>query len=164
MKIGGSISAFNISAKGLSVQRKKMNMISENLANANTIRSENGGPYQRKVLNVVQKKPLQVPDINTSNIIKLKGSNEDHFIQPLAVNQFSEDETGLEFKQVTDKREGDIVYMPDHPDADEDGYVRMSNVNVITEMTDMIAATRTYEANLVAFNSSKQIAKDSLDI
>ncbi|HSR16486.1 MAG TPA: flagellar basal body rod protein FlgC [Ignavibacteriaceae bacterium] len=164
MKIGGSISAFNISAKGLSVQRKKMNMISENLANANTIRSENGGPYQRKVLNVVQKKPLQVPDINTSNIIKLKESNEDHFIQPLAVNQFSEDETGLEFKQVTDKREGDIVYMPDHPDADEDGYVRMSNVNVITEMTDMIAATRTYEANLVAFNSSKQIAKDSLDI
>jgi flagellar basal-body rod protein FlgC len=164
MKIGGSISAFNISAKGLSVQRKKMNMISENLANANTIRSENGEPYQRKVLNVVQKKPLQVPDINTSNIIKLKGSNEDHFIQPLAVNQFSEDETGLEFKQVTDKREGDIVYMPDHPDADEDGYVRMSNVNVITEMTDMIAATRTYEANLVAFNSSKQIAKDSLDI
>ncbi|MGE5804218.1 MAG: flagellar basal body rod protein FlgC, partial [Ignavibacteria bacterium] len=125
MKIGGSISAFNISAKGLSVQRKKMNMISENLANANTIRSENGGPYQRKVLNVVQKKPLQVPDINTSNIIKLKGSHEDHFIQPLAVNQFSEDETGLEFKQVTDKREGDIVYMPDHPDADEDGYVRM---------------------------------------
>ncbi|MGE5812320.1 MAG: flagellar basal body rod protein FlgC [Ignavibacteria bacterium] len=164
MKIGGSISAFNISAKGLSVQRKKMNMISENLANANTIRSENGGPYQRKVLNVVQKKPVQVPDINTSSIIKLKGSNEDHFIQPLAVNQFSEDETGLEFKQVTDKREGDIVYMPDHPDADEDGYVRMSNVNVITEMTDMIAATRTYEANLVAFNSSKQIAKDSLDI
>jgi flagellar basal-body rod protein FlgC len=164
MKIGGSISAFNISAKGLSVQRKKMNMISENLANANTIRSEDGGPYQRKVLNVVQKKPLQVPDINTSNIIKLKGSNEDHFIQPLAVNQFSEDETGLAFKQVTDKREGDIVYMPDHPDADEDGYVRMSNVNVITEMTDMIAATRTYEANLVAFNSSKQIAKDSLDI
>ncbi len=164
MKIGGSISAFNISAKGLSVQRKKMNMISENLANANTIRSENGGPYQRKVLNVVQKKPLQVPDINTSNIIKLKASNEDHFIQPLAVNQFSEDETGLDFQQVTDKREGDIVYMPDHPDADEDGYVRMSNVNVITEMTDMIAATRTYEANLVAFNSSKQIAKDSLEI
>jgi flagellar basal-body rod protein FlgC len=164
MKIGGSISAFNISAKGLSVQRKKMNLISENLANANTIRSEDGGPYQRKVLNVVQKKPVLGPDINTSNIIKLKVSNEDHFIQPLAVNQFSEDETGLTFQQVSDKREGDIVYMPDHPDADADGYVRMSNVNVITEMTDMIAATRTYEANLVAFNSSKQIAKDSLDI
>jgi flagellar basal-body rod protein FlgC len=164
MKIGGSISAFDISAKGLSIQRKKMNLISENIANANTIRTGEGGPYQRKVLNVVQKKPLQLPDINTSTNIKLKGSNENHFVQPLAVNQFTEDETGLTFQQVKDKREGDIVYMPDHPDADADGYVRMSNVNIITEMTDMIAATRTYEANLVAFNSSKQIAKDSLDI
>ncbi len=164
MKIGGTISAFDISAKGLSIQRKKMNLISENIANANTIRTEDGSPYQRKVLNVVQNKPLQIPDINTSNIIKLKGSNENHFIQPLAVNQFSENETGLTFQQVSDKREGDIVYMPDHPDADADGYVKMSNVNVITEMTDMIAATRTYEANLVAFNSSKQMAKDSLDI
>ena len=54
--------------------------------------------------------------------------------------------------------------MPDHPDADENGYVQMSNVNIITEMVEMIAATRSYEANLTALNSAKQIAKDSLEI
>ena len=54
--------------------------------------------------------------------------------------------------------------MPEHPDANQDGYVQLSNINTITEMVDMIAATRSYEANLTAFNSSKQMAKDSLEI
>jgi flagellar basal-body rod protein FlgC len=62
------------------------------------------------------------------------------------------------------RKKGELIYMPDHPDADQNGYVKMSNVNVINEMVDMIAASRSYEANLTAFNSSKQMAKDSLDI
>ena len=63
-----------------------------------------------------------------------------------------------------DQKEGDLIYQPDHPDADENGYVRMPNVNIITEMVDMIAASRAYEANLTALNTSKQLAKDSLEI
>ena len=65
---------------------------------------------------------------------------------------------------VEDKTEGDWVHMPEHPDANEEGYVELSNVNVINEMIDMIAATRSYEANLTAFNASKQMAKDALEI
>ena len=70
------------------------------------------------------------------------------------------------FKTVTgeDKAHGELVYMPDHPDANAEGYVELPNVNVINEMVDMIAASRSFEANLTAFNSAKQIAKDSLEI
>lgn len=71
---------------------------------------------------------------------------------------------GLEFNVNDDTTQGDIVYMPEHPDANQDGYVQLSNINTINEMVDMIAATRSYEANLTAFNSSKQMAKDSLEI
>jgi len=70
----------------------------------------------------------------------------------------------LEFNVNDDTTQGDIVYMPEHPDANQDGYVQLSNINTINEMVDMIAATRSYEANLTAFNSSKQMAKDSLEI
>ena len=73
-------------------------------------------------------------------------------------------DNGIQSEEVNDSTPGQLVYMPDHPDADEKGYVMMPNVNVVTEMVDMISATHSYEANLTVFNSSKQIAKDSLDI
>ena len=76
----------------------------------------------------------------------------------------SNSDEGMKVNELHDQSVGDIVYMPDSPDADENGYVQMSNVNIITEMVDMIAASRSYEANLTALNSSKQIAKDSLEI
>ena len=74
--------------------------------------------------------------------------------------------TIVNFKAIenVDNSEGELVYMPDHPDANEEGYVNMPNVNVITEMVDMISASRSFEANLTAFNAAKQIAKDSLEI
>jgi flagellar basal-body rod protein FlgC len=165
LKIGGNLSGFNISAKGLSIQRKKMNLIAENIANADTVRTENGQPYQRKILNVIQKQDLFINGISNQNsTIKLNTSSENHISNPTTFTEISGNDPSLKFSEVKDTKEGDIVYMPDHPDADENGYVQMSNVNIITEMVDMIAATRSYEANLTALNASKQIAKDSLEI
>ena len=165
MKIGDNFLGFGISSKGLSIQRKKMNLIAENIANGNTVRTEDGKPVNRKTLNVTQK---DIPFKNTFNdfqsTIKLATTNSNHISAPGSFETKTPQTNGLEFKVNEDTSPGDIVYMPEHPDADENGYVQLSNINTINEMVDMIAATRSYEANLTAFNSSKQMAKDSLEI
>lgn len=166
MKILGSLFGFGISARGMSIQRKKMELIAQNIANADTIRTENGEPYQRKYLKVQEEKTSFASKLAIEGqILKLNTTNENHFsgvktkdvsLPPVHDN--------VEINELTDEKPGEIVYMPDHPDADKNGYVQMSNVNIINEMVDMIAATRAYEANLTALNSSKQMVKDSLEI
>lgn len=165
MKIGTSFFGFEISARGMSIQRKKMNLIAENLANGNSVRTEDGQPIRRKVLNVTQKDitfSQQMSDI--SNSIRINATNPYHIRRPIENLNNTPDNLGLEMKVEEDQTQGDIVYMPEHPNADENGYVEMSNINTINEMIDMIAATRSYEANLTALNSSKQMIKDSLEI
>ena len=165
MKIGDNFLGFNISSKGLSIQRKKMNLIAENLANGNTVRTEDGKPINRKILTVKQK---DIPFNDTFNDMKgsinLATTNSNHISAPSNFEFNSPKSNGLDFNINDDLSQGDIVYMPEHPDANEEGYVQLSNINTITEMIDMISATRSFEANLTAFNSSKQMAKDSLDI
>ncbi|NWF90394.1 MAG: flagellar basal body rod protein FlgC [Ignavibacteriaceae bacterium] len=165
MKIGNNFFGFGISSDGLSVQRKKMNLIAENLANGNTVRTEDGKPINRKTLSVSQKKNVFrnfFDDLKQT--IGLSTSNPNHISKPMKFEMSGKTTTGLDFKVQEDNSQGDIVYMPEHPNANKDGYVQLSNINTITEMIDMIAATRSYEANLTAFNSSKQMAKDSLEI
>jgi len=166
IKISSNLPGFSISAVGLSVQRKKMNLIAENIANMDTTRTEDGMPYQRKFLSVKQaagygssgfelpKATLAMTKTNEMHIDSPKSQE----IIPTAAN------TGLSSEVKKDDRPGEVQYIPDHPDADENGYVQMSNVNIITEMVDMIAASRSFEANITALNSSKQMAKDSLEI
>ncbi len=165
MKIGDNFLGFGISSKGLSIQRKKMNLIAENLANGNTVRTEDGKPVNRKILTVRQTDtPFNDSFNDMKNTIKLATTNSNHITVPSNFEFKTQQSDGLEFNVKEDTKQGDIVYMPEHPDANEDGYVQLSNINTINEMIDMIAATRSYEANLTAFNSSKQMAKDSLDI
>jgi flagellar basal-body rod protein FlgC len=165
MKIGDNFLGFGISSKGLSIQRKKMNLIAENLANGNTVRTEDGKPVNRKILTVKQK---DVPFTDSFNdmksTIKLSTTNSNHIPMPSNFEFTTPQSNGLEYSINDDTKQGDIVYMPEHPDSNEDGYVQLSNINTINEMIDMIAATRSFEANLTAFNSSKQMAKDSLEI
>jgi flagellar basal-body rod protein FlgC len=165
MKIGDNFLGFGISSKGLSIQRKKMNLIAENLANGNTVRTPDGKPINRKVLTVKQK---DMPFNNTFNdmksTIQLNSTDSNHITTPVNFEFNTPQTNGLEYDVKADPTPGDIVYMPEHPDANKDGYVQLSNINTISEMIDMIAATRSFEANLTAFNSSKQMAKDSLDI
>jgi len=159
---------FDISAKGMSIQRRKMNLIAENIANSETTRTSGGEPYKKKFLEVIQKETAltnPVVDVEGKKMM-LNISNPNH----IAVAQ-QEDTTNsstsagnLGYNELVDQTPGEMVYMPEHPDANEKGYVQMSNVNVVNEMVDMIAASRGYEANSTALGASKQIAKDALDI
>lgn len=173
MKIGDNFLGIKISAAGLSVQRKKMNLISENIANTNTTKTQEGIPYQRKFLAVRASdlsfnKALGLDEEGKTKTIPLMVSDSAHFSSAPEAD-FTDDNSsaapaGISMEELRDSKSGDVVYMPEHPDADGDGYVHMPNVDIVTEMVDMIAATRSYEANLTAFNSSKQMAKDSLEI
>lgn len=167
MKILGSFFGLNFSAKGMSIQRKRMDLISQNIANADTVRNENGEPYKRKYIKVEADQNTFAKNLSAEGqFLKLNTSNENHFSLPNNPQDFSiQSNMGkMKIDEMVDQKPGDLVYMPDNPNADDKGYVQMSNVNVINEMVDMIAATRSYEANLQALNSSKQMAKDTLEI
>lgn len=141
-------SAFDVNASGLTAQRYRMDVISENVANANTTRTSDGTPYRRKTV-VFQERDSQTPfsrvlnkatDRYSGKGVKVVGTYEDHTT--------------------------DLVkaYDPAHPDADEDGYVWYPNVNIITEMTNLIDASRAYEANATAFDASKSMALKGLEM
>lgn len=139
-------SSFDISASGMTAQRLRSDTISQNLANVNTTRTSDGGPYVRKtvVFTERQSTPFDQVLLTTSgrmgNGVKVTSVIEDT-------------ETPM-----------NMVYDPSHPDADENGYVTYPNVNVVQEMTDLIDASRSYEANISAFNSSKDMASKGLTI
>lgn len=141
--------SFNISASGLTAQRLRMDILSENVANANTTRTSDGTPYRRQnvVFEEKNQSPFQAVFNNSLGNSKFVGN-------------------GVKVTQIVEDYETEMpkVYDPSHPDADENGYVTYPNVNIITEMTDLIDATRAYEANVTAFNASKSMALNGLDI
>ena len=166
MKINPNFSSFNISSKGMSIQKKQMDVITENIANTSTTRTEDGTPYKRKYISVEFEKdnfPLN-PFKNLQS--GFRTTNSKHLMPVSYYDQMDNtiDDSNFITKENSDNSEGELVYMPDHPDSDQDGYVHMPNVNIVTEMVNMISASRNFEANLTAFNSAKQIAKDSLEI
>ena len=140
--------SFDINASGLTAQRYRMDIISENVANANTTRTEDGTPYVRKVVTFAEKEG------NTSFSHVLNQQFANYSGQGVKVSGVYED-------TVT---EMNMVYDPSHPDADENGYVTYPNVNIITEMTNLIDATRSYEANATAFDASKSMALKGLEM
>ena len=142
----GMFTAFDINATGMTAERYRMDIISQNVANANTTRTEDGTPYRRKVV-VFEEKNSQAP-----------------FRQVLNKARGRYDGTGVKVTGVYEDRwtEGNMVYDPSHPDADENGYVMYPNVSTITEMTNLIDASRAYQAT--AFSASKSIATTGLNL
>lgn len=138
--------AFDISGSGMSAQRLRSDIISQNLANVNSTSSQDGGAYRRKTVVFAEKDATAFSDILLST----------------AGNVGS----GVKVTKVIEDYETPMnkVYDPAHPDADEDGYVTYPNVNVVTEMTNLIDASRSYEANVTAFNASKSMALKGLEI
>lgn len=165
MRIDQFFKGLNISAHGLSAQRKKMNAIASNIANAETTRTEEGGPYTRKVVMMSEKASDGFSGVMQSQSYRMQTTDENHIGMN---NVFSRGQDisvdGVSAEETLDQTPFKMVYDPSHPDADENGYVRMPNVNVVNEMVDMISATRSYEANVTAINASKTMAKDSLEI
>ena len=145
----GLFDSFNISASALTAQRLRMDVISQNIANVNTTRTEEGTPYRRKTV-VFQEKESDVP---FSQVLSEESGERLLAGGGVRVTGIVEDPTP--FKE---------VYDPGHPDADENGIVQMPNVEVVTEMVNMISASRAYEANVTALNASKSMAVKALEI
>ena len=143
----GLFQAFNISASGMTAQRFRTDIIAENIANVNTTSTESGGPYRRKIVTFQEK------DVTP-------------FSQYLSTSRNRAVGNGVKVSKVSEDYESDFImeYDPSNPDADENGYVHYPNVNIITEMTNLIDASRSYEANATAFASSKNIATKGLNI
>ena len=140
------LNSMNISASALTATRLRMDVVAENMANMNTTRTENGDPYRRKFV-VFQER---TPDREFSAFFN-KARNASG--------------GGVRVTQIgTDMSEFKYDYNPSHPDADENGYVRLPNVEVVQEMVDMMAAFRAYEANITALNTFKDMAVKTLEI
>ena len=142
-------SSFNINASGMTAQRYRMDIISENVANADTTRTADGTPYRRKVVTFEQR-GAQVGTF--SNVFKSASETYQG--------------NGVRVRKVSEDTWNDMImaYDPSHPDANEDGYVFYPNVDIVTEMTNMIDASRAYEANATAFSAAKSMALQGLQI
>nr|WP_092068358.1 flagellar basal body rod protein FlgC [Dendrosporobacter quercicolus]NSL47067.1 flagellar basal body rod protein FlgC [Dendrosporobacter quercicolus DSM 1736]SDL74779.1 flagellar basal-body rod protein FlgC [Dendrosporobacter quercicolus] len=141
----GMFDAINSAASGLSAERLRMDVISNNIANVNTTRTAAGGAYRRQV---VQFEPR---------------AGQASFAQILS--EQLESGQGVRAVGITaDQSPLRNVYDPGHPDANAEGYVQMPNVNVVAEMVDMITATRAYEANVTSVNAAKNMAMQALEI
>ncbi|RDU22439.1 flagellar basal body rod protein FlgC [Anaerosacchariphilus polymeriproducens] len=144
----GMFRSFGINSSGMTAQRFRTDIISQNVANASTTRTENGTPYRRKIVSFAEK------------------STTPSFSSVLAKANSSYSGSGVKVSEVSEDIENDFVmkYDPSHPDADENGYVSYPNVNIVTEMTDLIDASRSYEANATAFSASKSMAVKGLEM
>ena len=148
----GLFQSFNINASGMTAQRIRMDVISENVANVNTTRGVDGKPYRRKVVTFTERaltpfdKVLDKARLTKDGSANFSGNG-------VKVSSISEDMTEVFIK-----------YHPSHPDADDNGYVSYPNVNIVEEMTNLIDTSRAYEANATAFEASKGLATKGLEI
>jgi flagellar basal-body rod protein FlgC len=130
------ISGINVTASALTAEKARMDIVAQNIANAHTTHDVDGQPYQRKVVSF------------------------EACMQP-----GSDGGKGVRIAQVTnDSTPGEMIYSPGHPDANKDGMVKMPNVNVATEMVDLMSSSRAYEANLAVVRNAKQMAMKALSI
>jgi flagellar basal-body rod protein FlgC len=144
----GYFRSLDIGASALSAQRLRMDIISQNIANINTTRTDNGTPYRRRLVVFEERNP------SGPFSSYLSESSKEKFVgKGVRVSRIVED--NAPFK---------TVYDPGHPDADEEGYVQMPNVDIITEMVNMISATRAYEANVTSINTTKSMAMKAMEI
>jgi flagellar basal-body rod protein FlgC len=160
----GYLSGFDISGYGLSAQRFRINIISSNIANANTTRTEEGGPYRRKEVIFKSK--------SFDELLNATLNSEDSFLED--ANQIGDKENQLFAnpplegvivdKVVRDDAPFRLRYDPSHPDADKNGYVSLPNVNPVIEMADLVEATRAYQANVAAYQSFKSITQSAIDL
>ena len=137
--------AIDVAASGMTAERLRLDVISNNIANVNTTRTADGGPYRRQY---VVFEPRQGDASSFSQV--MSGQLQ---LNGVRVSGIRKDDSPLR-----------MVYEPGHPDADAQGYVRMPNINIVTEMVDMITASRAYEANVTSVNAAKSMASKALEI
>ena len=150
------LSSMNIVASGLTAQQLRLDVVSENITNATTTRTENGGGAYRRKMVVFQ----SVSGRETFQEAMARAAAGD-----TVSNEGYENAGGVRVTQIMeDPSDFKMVYDPTHPDADEEGYVEMPNVDTIKEMADAMAATQAYSANVTAFNALKTVISKGLEI
>ena len=158
------LNSFDISGYGLSAQRVRVNTISSNIANAQTTRTEEGGPYRRREV------VFKAIDFNEEFNKALDGmSGSMKYEDPLSEGDLGKIVNPAIMSVVVDKisrddREPKMKFDPSHPDADANGYVAYPNINPVIEMADLVGATRSYQANVAAFESAKNMANSSISL
>ena len=164
--MAGLLNAIEISSRGLSIQRARMNTVAENIANAETTSTIEGGPYRRKRILASEGK-----DRGTFNSMikqagtRLKRTNPRHLESSLRTSTKTVELPSVGWKEVTDPESSyRLVYDPSHPEANDEGYVKMPDIEIVNEMVDMMAASRAYEANTAAISAAKKMANDALEI
>jgi len=146
----GFFDGYNVATSGMSAQRTRINMVSANIANAQTTHTTDGGPYKKQ--NVIFEEVL------LSSSKEKNKENPSDLIDPLALK-------GVNVREIIDSKDEAILkYEPEHPDANDDGYVAYPNINPVIEMVDLIEAMRSYEANVSAFKTQKEMDTKTLDI
>lgn len=141
------LSSFDISASGMTAQRQRLDIAAENISNSETTRTASGGTYRRKMV-VLEEIPSTSFRTRFNSLLNRTASKG-----------------GVKVTEIIeDQRDLNPVYNPDHPDANEEGYVMMPNVDLVKETVDGMSATRSYEANITAFNAMKLMAQRALDI
>lgn len=145
--MGDFLSGFRIASSGMAAERVRMNTISSNMANINTTRTPEGGPYRRK------------------DAVFTAMPDQKNFGDILNVNDPKSDFDRVQVTDIVyDKKAPLMKYEPGHPDANEEGYVAYPNINLMEEMTNMIQAQRSYEANVQAIQATKDMALSALEI
>ena len=148
----GLFDGYNVAASGMNAQRTRVNVVTANIANAQTTQTLEGGPYKKK--NVIFQEILLNKQETQKNDNLLK--QQDNYVRPLS---------GVGVRDVIEaKGEPVMKYEPSHPDANDDGYVAYPNINPVIEMVDLLEATKSYEANVSAFTTHKTMDTQTLDI
>ncbi len=158
------LNSFDISGYGLSAQRARVNVISSNIANAQTTRTEEGGPYRRRE---VMFKAIDFNKILNDRL--MQNTSDTGYSDPLDEGDLHKKVNPPIMSVVVDKiirddKEPMMKYEPGHPDANAEGYVAYPNINPVIEMADLIEATRSYQANVAAFQSVKSMAQSAMSI
>jgi flagellar basal-body rod protein FlgC len=164
--VSNLFSALKISGSGMTVQRLKMNTASENIANAETTKTPEGIPYRRKRVSISS-------DDRSENFagefrrarVQLTRTNSRH--KALSPKFHADDVTVADARARVFEERGRnfrMIYDPSHPDADPDGYVAMPNINIVTEMVDMMVAARAFEANVTSATATKEMISEAMDI
>ena len=142
----GMFGAIDVAASGMTAERLRLDVISNNIANVNTTRTAEGGPYRRQYVTF---EPRSAEGENAFS----RSLKRQLQLNGVKVTGISKDDSPLR-----------MVYEPGHPDADADGYVKMPNINIVTEMVDMMTASRAYEANVTSVNVAKSMMLKALEI
>lgn len=158
MELKGILSSFQNSVRGMGAQSRRLELVSNNIANADKVAKPGEEVYRKKKLVTREFEPYQRKLRN--NIISVKKSNSRHIDKSRSLENKRQDQNYT----IVEEQKTQSVFDPSHPYADENGYIKKPDINVVEEMVDLMSLSRTYEANVKTFNSAKELAKKALDI